>query len=214
MPKHPRATALWLLIFAAALAWSAIQPLDRLTWLLEVLPALIAFAVLAATHAAFPLTPLAYWLILAHAVILMIGGHYTYAQVPLFNWLRDALDLSRNHYDRLGHLAQGFVPAVVAREILLRRSPLMRGRWLFFIVVCICLAISAVYEFIEWWVALAIGLDAEAFLGLQGDVWDTQTDMFLAMIGAIAALLSLGRRHDRQLRQLDNELQKTAGPSR
>ncbi|MDH4321154.1 MAG: DUF2238 domain-containing protein [Desulfobulbaceae bacterium] len=214
MPRHPRATALWLLIFVTALLWSAFQPFDRLTWLLEVLPALIGLAVLAATHTTFPLTPLTYWLILVHAVILMIGGHYTYAQVPLFNWLRDALDLSRNHYDRLGHLAQGFVPAIIAREILLRRSPLVRGKWLFFIVVCICLAISAVYEFIEWWVALAIGLDAEAFLGLQGDVWDTQTDMFLAMIGAIAALLTMTRHHDHQLRQLDNELQKSAGPSR
>lgn len=202
MPEHPRATFIWLCIFAAFLLWSAINPFDGLTWLLEVLPALIGLVILVTTYKRFPLTPLVYWLILVHAVILMIGGHYTYARVPLFNWLRDTFDLARNHYDRLGHLAQGFVPAMIAREILLRRSPLQRGKWLFFIVTCICLAISAVYEFIEWWVALAIGIDAEEFLGLQGDIWDTQSDMFLALIGAIAALLILARIHDRQLEKL------------
>ncbi len=189
----------WIFIFLATLLWSAIAPFHRLTWLLEVLPALIGVAFLAATYKKFPLTPLVYWLILIHAVILIIGGHYTYARVPFFNWLRDTFDLARNHYDRLGHLAQGFVPALIAREILLRKSPLQRGKWLFFIVTCICLAISAFYEFIEWWVALAIGIDAESFLGLQGDIWDTQSDMFLALIGAISALLILHRFHDRQL---------------
>lgn len=208
MPQKTRAAVIWLLIFAAVLIWSAINPFDRLTWVLEVFPAIIALIVLAATYKKFPLTPLAYWLILVHAIILMIGGHYTYARVPLFNWLRDALDLARNHYDRLGHLAQGFIPAVIAREILLRRSPLVRGKWLFFIVTCICLAISAFYEFIEWWVALAVGGDAESFLALQGDFWDTQSDMFLAMIGAILAQLTLHRLHDRQLTQLQNNAGK------
>ena len=199
MRPNPFATAIWLAIFLAVLSWSAIAPFDRLTWVLEVAPALIGVVVLAATVTRFPLTTLAYWLILVHAVILMIGGHYTYAEVPLFNWLRDTLALSRNHYDRVGHLAQGFVPAIIAREILLRRSPLRPGKWLFFIVTSICLAISACYEFLEWWAALAMGGDANAFLGLQGDIWDTQTDMFLAMIGAILAQLLLRRLHDRQL---------------
>lgn len=199
MNTNNLAVTTWIFIFLATLLWSAIAPFDRLTWLLEVLPALIGVAVLAATYKKFPLTPLVYWLILIHAVILIIGGHYTYARVPLFNWLRDTFDLARNHYDRLGHLAQGFIPALIAREILLRKSPLQRGKWLFFIVTCICLAISAFYEFIEWWVALAIGIDAESFLGLQGDIWDTQSDMFLALIGAISALLILHRFHDRQL---------------
>ena len=208
MQRHPLSISIWLTLFFAVLAWSAINPYDFLTWGLEVLPALIGFVVLAATYTKFPLTPLVYWLILVHAVILMIGGHYTYARVPAFNWLRDTFDLARNHYDRLGHLAQGFIPAVIAREILLRRSPLVRGKWLFFIVTCICLAISAVYEFIEWWVAIAIGIDAEEFLGLQGDIWDTQTDMFLALIGAIAALVILNRLHDRQLDKLAKETQK------
>lgn len=202
MRSSPLATALWLAAFLAVLLWSAINPADRLTWLLEVLPALIGVALLAATFTRFPLTPLTYWLILVHAVILMIGGHYTYAEVPLFNWLRDTLALSRNHYDRVGHLTQGFVPAIIAREILLRRSPLNPGKWLFFIVTSICLAISACYEFIEWWAALAMGSDANSFLGTQGDIWDTQTDMFLAMIGAILAQLLLARYHDRQLAKL------------
>ena len=170
----------------------------------------LSIIILAATYKKFPLTPLTYWLILIHAIILMIGGHYTYAKVPLFDSLRDAFDLSRNHYDRLGHLAQGFIPAIIAREILLRRSPLNHGKWLFFIVTCICLAISAFYEFIEWWVAIAVGGDAESFLALQGDIWDTQSDMFLAMIGAILALLTLRRLHDHQLARL----QKNAGKGR
>jgi len=210
MPRTPSAALLWLAIFFSVLLWSGITPFDRLTWALEVAPAVIGFGVLLATRQRFPLTPLTCWLILGHAVILMIGGHYTYAREPLFGWLRDALALPRNHYDRLGHLAQGFVPAIIAREILLRRSPLRQGKWLFFIVTCICLAISAVYEFIEWWVAVAIGLDAEAFLGIQGDVWDTQTDMFLALVGALIALLALHRLHDRQLASLARENDKTA----
>jgi len=184
--------------------WSAIAPADRFTWVLEVLPAVVAVVVLAATYRRFPLTDLAYLLIALHAVILLVGGHYTYAEVPLFNWLRDTFSLERNYYDRIGHLAQGFVPAIIAREILLRTSPLTRGKWLFFIVASICLAISACYEFVEWWVAVGTGEAAEAFLGTQGDVWDTQWDMFLALCGAIAAQLVLARLHDRHLVRLLN----------
>jgi putative membrane protein len=192
----------WLASFSVVLLWSAIEPFDSFTWFLEVVPALIALILIIATYRRFPLTPLLYWLILAHAVILMVGGHYTYAKVPLFDTLAGWFDWQRNHYDKLGHFAQGFVPAVAAREILLRRSPLGRGRWLFFLVVCVCLAISAFYELIEWWVALLSDEAAEAFLGTQGYVWDTQSDMGWALLGALAALLFLSRRHDRQLRRL------------
>ncbi|WP_177420720.1 DUF2238 domain-containing protein [endosymbiont of Lamellibrachia barhami] len=182
---------------------SGLDPVaDRLTWLLETVPVMIGLVLLTMTWQRFPLTPLLYRLLALHAVILMIGGYYTYAEVPLFNTLRDSLDLSRNHYDRIGHLAQGFIPAILAREILLRRSPLQAGRWLAFTVISICLAFSAFYELIEWWVALASGEAAEAFLGTQGDPWDTQTDMFLALIGAIMALLLLQRVHDRALANL------------
>jgi putative membrane protein len=180
-------------------AWSAIQPRDRVTWLLEVLPAIIGLALLALTHARFRFSLLAYGLMWAHAIILLVGGHYTYAEVPLFSWLRDGFDLARNHYDRLGHFAQGFAPAIVAREILVRRSPLRPGKWLFFLVTCVCLAISAFYELIEWWVAVASGDAATAFLGTQGDAWDTQWDMFIALCGALSAQLLLGRYHDRLL---------------
>lgn len=182
-------------------AWSLSAPRDLFTWFLEVLPVLIVVPILGYTYPSFPLSRLAYVLIALHAVILMVGGHYTYAEMPLFSWLRDEFDLARNYYDRLGHVAQGFVPAIVAREILLRRSPLVRGRWLFFLVTCVCLAMSACYEFFEWWVALASGSDAVAFLATQGDVWDTQWDMFLAMCGAIAAQLMLGRVHDKSMQR-------------
>jgi putative membrane protein len=191
-----------LILVAIALAISAIHPHDYLTWWLEVLPALIAAPVLIATGRSFPLTPLAYRLIAIHALNLIVGGHYTYAQVPLGFWVRDAFDLARNHYDRLGHFVQGFVPAIIAREVLLRRSPLLAGKWLFFIVCSICLAVSACYEFIEWWTALLGGGSAEAFLGTQGDVWDTQWDMFLALIGSISAQVFLSRVHSRQLTDL------------
>jgi len=186
----------------AALAWSGLHPHDRFTWLLEIAPILIGVPILIATRRRFPLTPLAYRLILLHAIILMVGGRYTYAEVPVGFWVRDALGLARNHYDRLGHFAQGFVPAILTREILLRRTPLRRGRWLFFLVTCVCLAISAVYEFVEWWTAVATGEAATAFLGTQGDPWDTQWDMFLALIGALTAQLTLPRVHDRQLEAL------------
>lgn len=184
---------------ALLLVLSGIGPHDRLTWFLEVLPVLIAVPIMVATYARFPLSPLAYRLIFVHATILMLGGHYTYAQVPLGFWIQDMLDLARNHYDRLGHFAQGFVPAIVAREILIRRSPLVRGKWLSFLVICFCLAFSAFYELTEWWTALAYGEAADAFLATQGDVWDTQWDMFLALLGASTALLTLSRTHDRSL---------------
>lgn len=188
-----------LAITLTLLVWSGVHPKDQFTWLLEVLPAIIGLVILMATYTKFKLTNLAYLLLCVHGVILMIGGHYTYAEMPFFNWLRDTFDLSRNYYDRLGHFAQGFVPAIISREILLRRSPLQRGKWLTFIVVCICLAISAGYELIEFGVALASGEAAEAFLGTQGDVWDTQWDMLFALIGAFSALLVLGKYHDRSL---------------
>lgn len=191
-----------LLVVAGVLAWSGWQPHDRFTWLLEVLPVLIGIPLLLLTGRGFPLTGMAYLLLALHAVILMVGGHYTYAEMPLFNWLRDALDLSRNHYDRVGHVAQGFFPAIVAREILIRKSPLKTGGWLFFLTTCVCLAISALYEMIEWWVAVASGDEAVAFLATQGDVWDTQWDMFLALLGALSSQLLLGRWHDRQLKPL------------
>jgi len=184
------------------LGLSAIHPYEMGTWWLEVFPIVIAVPILVATSRRFPLTPLVYTLIFVHACILMLGGHYTYARVPLGFWLQDLFDFSRNHYDRIGHLAQGFIPAIIAREILLRRTALTRGGWLFFIVCCICLAISACYEFIEWWTALIGGSGATEFLGTQGDVWDTQWDMFMALIGAISGQVTLSRLHDRQLRSL------------
>ena len=197
--------ALWVLIYFVTLIWSGIHPKDTLTWLLEVLPAMIAFVFLAATYRRFPFTPLAYFLILIHCLILMAGGHYTYAEVPLFDPLKDYFGWQRNNYDKLGHFAQGFVPAIVAREILIRNAVVTSGKWLFFIVVCICLAISALYELIEWGVALTSKQAAEAFLGTQGYVWDTQSDMAFALIGTIAALALLGRMHDRQIRKLSEE---------
>jgi len=188
-----------LSILSAVFVWSAINPADRLTWVLEVAPVLIVLPILVFTYHSFVFTPLVYTLILIHALILLVGGHYTYAEVPWFNWLRDTYELSRNYYDRVGHFVQGFVPAMVAREILLRKSPLVSGRWLFFIVSCICLSISAVYEFIEWWVAAYEGGAADAFLGTQGDVWDTQWDMLMALVGAVIAQVFLAKIHDRQM---------------
>ena len=188
-----------LLVVLAVLLWSGIQPHDRLTWLLEVFPVLIGIPVLVATRRRFPLTPLAYILLALHAVALMVGGKYTYAEVPIGNWFRDAFHLARNHYDRFGHFLQGFVPALVAREVLLRASPLKRGRWLAFLVVCVCLAISAAYELVEWATAALSGAAADAFLGTQGDAWDTQKDMAMALVGAVSSLLLLPRIHDRQL---------------
>ena len=192
---------LWLLalLWLIALAASFFGPADTLTWLLETGPVMIGLPVLALTFKRFPLTPLLYGLIFVHGLILILGGAYTYAEVPPGFWVRDLFGLERNHYDRLGHLAQGAMPAILAREILLRRTPLRPGAWLFVICVSIPLAFSAFYEMIEWWAAVALDQGADAFLGTQGDEWDTQWDMFLAMIGAIAAQLMLGRWHDKQL---------------
>jgi len=185
-----------------ALLISAIGVDDRTTWWLEVFPIFIVAPILVLTARRFPLTPLVYTLLAIHAIILMVGGHYTYAKVPLGFWVQDMFGLSRNHYDRLGHFAQGFVPAILVRELLLRTSPLRPGRWLFALVTATCLAFSACYEFVEWWAALAGGHSADAFLGTQGDPWDTQWDMFFALLGAIAAQLTLSRVHDRSLRRL------------
>ena len=192
----------WLIIFISVLVWSAIEPADYFIWILEVLPAMVALLVLAVTRKSYPLTSLLYLLILLHSIILMIGGHYTYAEVPLFEELKNMFGWSRNHYDKLGHFAQGFIPAIVAREILLRNSPLKPGKWLFFLVMCVALAISAFYELIEWWVAVLAGYGAEAFLATQGYQWDTQSDMAYALLGAILAQLLLSPVHDRQLRRL------------
>jgi putative membrane protein len=195
------------------LALSRIRAAEPGTWVLEVFPIFLALPLLVATAKRFPLTPLAYRLLFVHALILMIGGHYTYAKVPLGFWVQDALHLGRNHYDRLGHFAQGFVPAIVAREVLLRRSPLQPGKWLFFLVTCVCLAISASYELIEWLAAILGGSSADAFLGTQGDVWDTQWDMFTALVGALTSLLLLSRAHDLQLRRIDPSLMSQRTPS-
>jgi putative membrane protein len=189
----------WLASFGGVFVWSAIEPHDYLTWVLEVSPAVIAFILIAATWNRFRLTSLAYLLILVHSIILMIGGHYTYAEVPFFDGLMGA---ERNNYDKLGHVAQGFIPAIVAREIVVRLRVFTSDAWRNFFIVCFCLAVSAFYELIEWWVALASGEDATAFLGTQGYVWDTQSDMFLALLGAIAALVLLSRVHDRQIAEL------------
>ena len=184
------------------LVLSGIHPHDRTTWLMEVFPIFLAAPVLALTASRFPLTPLAYRLIFLHALVLMLGGHYTYARVPLGFWAQDLLHLGRNHYDRLGHFMQGFVPALVAREILVRRSPLRPGKWLFFLVSCVALAISACYEFVEWWAAVLGGQAATDFLGTQGDPWDTQWDMFLALIGAITGQVLLARVQDREIERV------------
>ncbi len=192
-----------LVAVLGVLVWSGVAPHDRFTWVLEVAPVLIGLPMLLATHRRFPLTPLLYTLLAVHACILMVGGKYTYAEVPAGFWVRDALGLARNHYDRLGHLAQGFVPAILARELLVRTSPLRGSRWLPFVVVAFCLAFSAFYELIEWWTAVSTGDASTAFLGTQGDVWDTQWDMFLALVGSVTALLLLSRVHDRQLARLE-----------
>jgi putative membrane protein len=191
-----------LAIFVVALAWSGIRPFDRYTWVLEVAPALIALPILAFTYRKFPLTHLVYALILLHAIVLMVGGHFTYAREPVFEWLMQVMHWPRNNFDKLGHFMQGFVPAMIAREILLRRTPLKRGGWLFFLVVCVCGSISACYELVEWLTAVLGGGKSEEFLGTQGYVWDTQSDMLMAFIGAITAQLTLSRVQDRQLARM------------
>ncbi len=193
---------IWIAIFIACFVWSAIHPHDYFTWFLEVLPAIIGVIILAATYQRFKLTTLVYILILLHSIILMIGGHYTYAEVPFFEGL---FGWERNNYDKLGHFAQGFVPALITREIFIRKQVVNGSGWQNFLIICVCLAISAFYELIEWGVAIASGSDAVAFLATQGDIWDTQSDMGFALLGALIALLTLRRLHDRQLeKQLRN----------
>src|SRR5687767_10197992 len=204
MQKTSREPVVLMVLAMIALVISGINPVERGTWWLEVAPVLIGIPILALTYRKFPLTPLLYRLLFVHALILMLGGHYTYAKVPLGFWIQEWFGFARNHYDRIGHFAQGFVPAMVAREILLRCSPLERGKWLFAIVAAFCLAISACYEFIEWWAAVLGGSAADAFLGTQGDVWDTQWDMFMAFVGAIVAQATLGRVHDAQLARVSD----------
>jgi putative membrane protein len=192
----------WLSVFFLVLIWSAISPEDYFTWVLEVLPALIGLIVLALTYKKFKLTDLTYFLILVHCIILMVGGHYTYAKVPLFDWIKDFFNLSRNNYDKVGHFVQGFIPAIIAREVFVRKNVINIRAWLNFLVVCFCLALSAFYELIEWWVAELSGESAESFLGTQGYIWDTQSDMALALIGSITALIFLSKIHDKQLQNI------------
>jgi putative membrane protein len=194
-----RRLTLLTLVLGAVLLWSGWAPRERHTWLLEVAPVLLVLPILWISRRRFPLTPLLTVLIAVHGAILCYGGHYTYARAPLGAWLEHLFGASRNPYDRVGHLAQGFVPAVAAREVLLRLTPLRRGGWLVFLTCCVCLAVSALYELVEWATALISAQAAESFLGTQGDVWDTQWDMFLALCGAVAALVLLSRWHDRQL---------------
>lgn len=191
----------WVLlaIVVLALIVSGTRPFDRLTWLLEVAPVILGLPVLLATGRHFRLTTLVYLLLAVHAIILIVGGTYTYARVPLGFWMQDWFDFSRNHYDRIGHFAQGFIPAILSREVLLRCSPLRQGKWLAFLVICVCLAISAGYELIEWMSAVILGQGADAFLGTQGDPFDTQADMAMALVGSCSALALLSRLHDRQL---------------
>lgn len=191
-----------LLFSVAALIVSGIGPYDRLTWLLEAGPVMVALPILFLTYRRFPLSKIVYFLLFLHGIILVLGAHYTYANVPVGFWLQDILNLTRNPYDRIGHIAQGFIPALLAREILIRTSPLKGSRWLPFLVVCFCLAFSAFYELLEWLSALVLGQSAEQFLGTQGDVWDTQWDMFLALLGAMSSLLLLSRIHDRSMKAI------------
>jgi putative membrane protein len=201
--SHPSRLPTALLVLAlAVLVWSGVGPKDRSTWYMEVAPAVIALPILIATRRRFPLTPLLYVLLTVHAAVLCVGGRYTYAEVPLGFWVRDALGLARNHYDRLGHVMQGLVPALLTRELLLRTSPLRPGRWLFTLCAAVALAISAVYELVEWLAAVLMGQGADAFLGTQGDPWDTQWDMFMALCGALLALTLLSRLQDRQLARM------------
>lgn len=194
---------LWLAVVVCSLLYSAIDPVaDRLTWFMETVPVMVAIPILLLTHRRFPLTLVTVRLIAIFALILIVGGHYTYAENPLFNWIQDEFDLARNHYDRMGHFVQGVVPAMLGRELLLRTSPLERGKWLFFLLCCVSLAVSACYEFIEWWAAVINDQAAEAFLGTQGDNWDAQWDMFLALTGSIVSQLTLAKAQDRQLNNL------------
>ena len=199
LDARPKALRVLWLVVAVTFVWSAIRPHDYFTWMLEVLPAVIGAVILIAIRRGFRFTTLVYSLIAVHMIILMVGGHYTYAEVPIGNWIRDQLELGRNHYDRLGHFAQGFVPAMIAREVLLRLNVLKRGRWLSLFAISISLSVSALYELIEWVVSALTGSAGDAFLGTQGDVFDTQKDMAMAFIGALTALITLSKLHDKQL---------------
>jgi putative membrane protein len=212
---HPHRLVLTLLALTVLLLiWSGIRPHDYPTWALEVFPAVAGIIACAVTYRRFPLTPLTYILIFIHLAILIIGGHYTYAEVPLGNWFKETFELSRNHYDRLGHLAQGFIPAIITREVLIRNHVIAKRGWLSFIVVSICTAISGVYELVEWAVSISTADGSSAFLGTQGDVWDTQKDIALCLVGAIVALPTLSRLHDRQLaRYLDATLSTPRPPA-
>jgi putative membrane protein len=192
---------IWIAVFGAVLVWSGYEPKDTTIWFLEVAPAVVGAIVLAFTRKRFPLTSLTYVLILTHCVILMVGGHYTYAEVPIGDWVQDAFDQTRNNYDKLGHFVQGFIPAIIAREIVVRLKVFNSSAWRNFFIVCFCLAVAAFYELLEWWTAVLSEESADAFLSTQGYVWDTQADMWTALIGAVLALLLLGRWHDRQLRE-------------
>ena len=196
---------IWVTVFLAVLIWSAIAPADRVTWWMEVIPAILGFVVLLFTRQRFPLTELVYFLILVHCIILMVGGHYTYAEVPIGDWLREWSGGDRNNYDKLGHLAQGFIPVMIAREIFIRNNVVAVRAWLTFLLLCVVLAFSAFYELIEWWAALLSAEAAEAFLGTQGYVWDTQSDMLWALCGGILALISLSKLHDRQIGRLSKQ---------
>ncbi|HEY9081963.1 MAG TPA: DUF2238 domain-containing protein [Vicingaceae bacterium] len=191
-------------LFIIGLIWSGIQPFDYFTWALEVFPAILGLIILIFTFKQFQFTFLTYCFILFHSYILFIGGHYTYAEVPLFDWTKEAFDLSRNNYDKVGHFAQGFIPAMIIRELFIRKNIVTNKKWLNFIVVCICLSFSAVYEFLEWWIALLSGENADAFLGTQGYIWDTQSDMFYATIGAITMLFLLAKKQDKNISKLNN----------
>ncbi|AVQ00013.1 hypothetical protein C7S18_05700 [Ahniella affigens] len=196
-PKAERLTLIGLTL--AVLIWSGIAPTDRLTWVLETVWVMVGLPLIIVCWSRFPLTRLLCWLLLLHASVLCVGGHYTYAEVPIGEWVQHTFDLSRNHYDRLGHFMQGFVPAIIGRELLLRKTPLRPGGWLVYLVASCCLAFSAFFEFLEWWAAVIMGGRADAFLATQGDIWDTQWDMFLALSGSLLAQLLLGWLHQRQL---------------
>jgi len=192
---------IWLVLGTLGIIiWSKISPHDNLTWYMEAAPVLMGLPLFVITAKRYPLSPLLYRLLFLHAVILLVGAHHTYAEVPLGKWVQDILGLSRNHYDRLGHFAQGFIPAILAREILLCQTPLVPGKWLGFICISICLAFSAFYELIEWWSALWFGQSADAFLGTQGDIWDTQWDMFFALCGSSLAIMFLSAAHNRSIK--------------
>ena len=202
LAKENKFHILLLLSLFFVFAWSFINCFDLFTWMLETLPVIIGVAILLPTYRRFRFTTMVYVLIWIHAIILLVGAHYTYAREPLFNWIKDSFALGRNHYDRVGHFAQGFIPAMIAREVLLRKSPLQKGKWLFAIVVALCLAMSAAFELFEFFVAILSGDSSTAYLATQGDEWDTQKDMALCMVGAIVSLLTLSRLHDRALTEI------------